>query len=243
MNFSGFSARLLGGATMAMLLAVGSASAATITIEQVVAWNGEITPASPFPLLNLGSAGPNSLTTSAGFTTGGVTVSFAGGSPASGEYAGNIANQTSSPFGSNNSTSNYLMAGGTTGSVTVTYANAGNALSLLWGTVDSTDSQNKLAITIDGVTITGGDILAAAASQGFGSFGSGTENVYLQITGLGPFTTATFTDSGNPSFEFVPGAVNSVPELSTWAMMIAGFAGIGFAAYRRRSQTTSFRFA
>ena len=30
--------------------------------------------------------------------------------------------------------------------------------------------------------------------------------------------------------------VNAVPEPSTWAMMILGFAGIGFMAYRRKSK-------
>jgi hypothetical protein len=30
--------------------------------------------------------------------------------------------------------------------------------------------------------------------------------------------------------------VTSVPEPSTWAMLILGFAGIGFMAYRRKSK-------
>jgi hypothetical protein len=34
----------------------------------------------------------------------------------------------------------------------------------------------------------------------------------------------------------------AVPESSTWAMMILGFVGVGFMAYRRRGQA-SFRFA
>jgi hypothetical protein len=41
------------------------------------------------------------------------------------------------------------------------------------------------------------------------------------------------------------GALNpvaAVPEASTWAMMILGFMGVGFMAYRRKSQT-SFRLA
>lgn len=33
--------------------------------------------------------------------------------------------------------------------------------------------------------------------------------------------------------------VPAVPEISTWAMMILGFAGIGFMAYRRRNQTVA----
>jgi hypothetical protein len=31
--------------------------------------------------------------------------------------------------------------------------------------------------------------------------------------------------------------VSAVPESSTWAMMILGFAGVGFAAYRRKNKT------
>jgi hypothetical protein len=37
--------------------------------------------------------------------------------------------------------------------------------------------------------------------------------------------------------------VPSVPELSTWAMVVVGFAGVGFIAYRRKNRPVSFRFA
>jgi hypothetical protein len=46
------------------------------------------------------------------------------------------------------------------------------------------------------------------------------------------FTDANFT---NP--------VSAVPEPSTWAMMILGFAGIGFIAYRRRNKSEMLRAA
>jgi hypothetical protein len=50
----------------------------------------------------------------------------------------------------------------------------------------------------------------------------------------------------NPQFEnwygFTVGTVSAVPEPSTWAMMILGFAGIGFMAYRRKSKP-AFRLA
>jgi hypothetical protein len=36
--------------------------------------------------------------------------------------------------------------------------------------------------------------------------------------------------------------ISAVPEPATWAMMILGFAGIGFLAYRRKTRST-FRFA
>jgi hypothetical protein len=38
-------------------------------------------------------------------------------------------------------------------------------------------------------------------------------------------------------------SVGGVPEPSTWAMMILGFAGIGFMAYRRKHNGTAFRIA
>jgi hypothetical protein len=41
---------------------------------------------------------------------------------------------------------------------------------------------------------------------------------------------------------FDPTVTSAVPEASTWAMMILGFMGVGFMAYRRKSNH-SFRFA
>jgi hypothetical protein len=32
-------------------------------------------------------------------------------------------------------------------------------------------------------------------------------------------------------------SLTAVPEPSTWAMMLAGFGGLGFAAFRRRGRT------
>jgi hypothetical protein len=54
--------------------------------------------------------------------------------------------------------------------------------------------------------------------------------------------------STSPAFEIdnlqVDNALTSpVPETSTWAMMILGFFGVGFMAYRRRSNTMAFRLA
>jgi hypothetical protein len=63
-----------------------------------------------------------------------------------------------------------------------------------------------------------------------------------------PFSIGTV--SGNDIFETGPGgfgvgtlAVSAVPEPSTWAMMILGFCGIGFMAYRRKQSGPSFRLA
>jgi hypothetical protein len=37
--------------------------------------------------------------------------------------------------------------------------------------------------------------------------------------------------------------IGGVPEPSTWAMMILGFAGVGFMTYRRRNQSAALRVA
>jgi hypothetical protein len=98
----------------------------------------------------------------------------------------------------------------------------------------------------------------------------GTTNTALQFSGanlfgtLGPFSGAaysataidTLTPAVNP-FSLTIGVaitrdtagtstgdfnMSAVPEPSTWAMMVLGFVGVGFMAYRRRSKS-KFRWA
>ncbi len=56
----------------------------------------------------------------------------------------------------------------------------------------------------------------------FGNGGSG-----------GDPNTLYFTDGINGETNGLFGSISAVPEPSTWAMMILGFAGVGFMAYRR----------
>jgi len=51
----------------------------------------------------------------------------------------------------------------------------------------------------------------------------------------GSFITAIQTDLTVLHMRWFP-QVSGVPEPSTWAMMLLGFAGIGFMAYRRKSK-------
>lgn len=52
--------------------------------------------------------------------------------------------------------------------------------------------------------------------------------------GIGGFRTSPFGTEGNLSIDdLVVTTVAAVPEPSTWAMMILGFAGVGYMAYRR----------
>jgi hypothetical protein len=138
-------------------------------------------------------------------------------------------------FGNLDSTQEYFSAGGG-GQVTLTYTNAQTSLNLLWGTVDLETGRNLLITTGNGYSIDGNAIFGAAqtfcGSNSCPVLSAGNDEVYLSITGLGSFNTATFSDSGANAFEFLPGAlpnsVGGVPEPATWAMLLLGFAGIGF---------------
>jgi hypothetical protein len=69
----------------------------------------------------------------------------------------------------------------------------------------------------------------------------------FDVIGPGAYTLDfAIVDQGAPlAFLFdvtSPVTIAAVPETSTWAMMLLGFAGVGFMAYRRKSKP-SFRFA
>jgi hypothetical protein len=181
----------------------------------------------PFPTLNLGtsSSAPNSFISSSAISGGALTAAgissimfpTAGdsGTPVtgfvSGEYAGTIGNVASSPFGSTDSTTNYLVAQANGGSVVINYSAAQDSFALLWGTVDNGSQQNLLGLTLTagGVQITGQDIenIITGGPPGAGqAFTNGQLDVGVVVTMLGgTFTTVTATDNAaNSAFEFVP---------------------------------------
>jgi hypothetical protein len=104
--------------------------------------------------------------------------------------------------------------------------------------------------------VNGSMITAPANANGYGyyfltgpSFLDGTGSRFFTASGLdvdffnqssnGRYRVNTFgTGGGFTGFvdtSFAP-VVAAVPEPSTWAMMILGFAGVGFMAYRRKSR-------
>jgi hypothetical protein len=73
--------------------------------------------------------------------------------------------------------------------------------------------------------------------QGFAGSGLlAPGNYYLDLSGIGGGTAGY---GGNLSTT----QVGAVPEPATWAMMLLGFVGVGFMAYRRRSHTSAVRLA
>ena len=84
-------------------------------------------------------------------------------------------------------------------------------------TFDFTYRGDLLVAAVDG----GGEFSINGVSEGLG------DGDNLNLGELGPDIDLTFSGSG----VFVVGGV--VPEPSTWAMMAIGFAGLGFAGYRK----------
>lgn len=87
------------------------------------------------------------------------------------------------------------------------------------------------------------DVSSAGALTLNGQFGGG--NVLLAFGYLtNPYG---FDGTANLDYEFNPGGnvqakfgtvtITAVPEPSTWAMMILGFLGVGFMAYRRKNNS------
>ena len=75
---------------------------------------------------------------------------------------------------------------------------------------------------------------------------AGTFNIFDAIADGG--TTNTSSPYGlilaaTGAETFGTATIAAVPEPSTWAMMILGFAGVGFMAYRRRNQGAALNAA
>jgi hypothetical protein len=121
---------------------------------------------------------------------------------------------------------------------------------------DSITTFFKITGTLNG-TITGGAIqhddgatFNVASSYLF--YNPAETNAVTEILGVsGPYTNAGFVltyveGNGSPSVLNVQvnglNLTEGVPEPSTWAMMILGFCGVGFMAYRRKSKP-AFRLA
>jgi hypothetical protein len=78
----------------------------------------------------------------------------------------------------------------------------------------------------------GGSSITALGNTVAGVEGNGT----LQFNGT--YSSISWTNPVREDwYGFTVGVQSAVPEPSTWAMMILGFAGVGFMAYRRRNST------
>jgi hypothetical protein len=156
-------------------------------------------------------------------------------------------------------------AGSGSGVVSPSIINLGNIVSTGEGTVDLTGLELTISINSSPSSLTGSlplgivsGLLSTNSSGAILTFGPNNTT-----TGFGTLPGLVLTDG---SFDYIYQVLNptlglqaptvgtgqttiqgtvtvtAVPEPSTWAMMILGFAGIGFLSYRRRGRA-SFRLA
>ena len=95
---------------------------------------------------------------------------------------------------------------------------------------------------LSGLNLSAGDYWIGFFAQDFtvSSFNGGNGSLIETVPHTGQ-NTSNVTLQGDTGFQLLD-SVSAVPEPSTWAMMILGFAGVGFMAYRRRN-TAMLRIA
>jgi hypothetical protein len=168
------------------------------------------------------------------FTLGDITWTLASGSAATAK--GTTPGVSAAPLGMGtgpDGTTYMSVEGG--GVELATWATPQTSLSIYWGSIDGNSNLNSLAITIDGYTLTGANLIALGA-LGAGNQTAPADNQWVRISGLGEFTQVAFSSTAN-AFEFSLGS--PVPEPSTWAMMGLGFAGLGFMGWRGSRKTAA----
>jgi PEP-CTERM motif len=89
-------------------------------------------------------------------------------------------------------------------------------------------STNDIVFTVKGINFS--DFIKSTG---------GSPDVFFTIDVRGPNGNTGLI--GDSDLSISTTSVAPVPEPSTWAMMILGFMGVGFLAYRRRNTTTTFR--
>jgi hypothetical protein len=115
-------------------------------------------------------------------------------------------------------------------SETVVYGKTYSELGLYWGSIDT---YNVLTL-FNGAN----SVVVSVPPVADGGQFADDSNRYFVVSGF-EFDKVVFSSTQN-SFEFDNVAVAGAPEPSTWAMMLLGFAGLGFAGYRKAKsgQTT-----
>jgi len=125
---------------------------------------------------------------------------------------------------------------GVNGSYFVTHAIT--PVSLISGDTYSVEawgfSNTQLYVDISGPSpVTFNSLGGALSNDGSTNFNGGSSGPCNMISGLGCSGVGPLNSHGQDFFG--AGSIGAVPEPSTWAMMILGFFGIGFMAYRRRN--------
>jgi hypothetical protein len=185
----------------------------------------------PYP--TPGTQNPVVVTAFSAADTGSLNVWFAGKGGAgdtdilkayvNGVYTGVTLNNQTATLGQ------YFNFGAVTAGDIVTFTMTDTRSGDVWSQdpTQNTDKANHLYTTTFSGGLVGSTLVPASRYIAFEDLpATGTDFNYLDLQ--------IYAKSG---------VVAAVPEPSTWAMMILGFAGVGFMAYRRRNTQGAFRLA
>jgi hypothetical protein len=222
----------LGAAFAGSIFVAGAAQAALITTATGNYY--------AFPDVNLNSAGPETVAPGITYTSTNLPTSDSGGAVYGWSNGYNFVqsppNDVSSGIplvGLNDSTDNY----GVADSITFSFASPVSVVGavLNWSlsdapvTIEALDSSNKV---LESYTLSSGGINTVGISpNSFFGFKESTNSISAfvltdgYIAAIGGVNAAT-------------AGVGAIPEISTWAMMLAGFAGLGVLGYRRHKAVT-----
>lgn len=146
---------------------------------------------------------------------------------------GDIGGVTAAPFygplvGDRDPTP-YLSIGPGHPSVTIDYVSTRTLFGLYWGSVDSYNTVQFFlgGSPVVGGSFTGDDITPLLANGNQDSYSS---NRYVIFSSLA--YDRVVLGSNTAAFE-IDNIASAVPEPATWALMLIGFGGIAFMAYRR----------
>ncbi|UPK07716.1 PEPxxWA-CTERM sorting domain-containing protein [Bradyrhizobium sp. 170] len=154
-----------------------------------------------------------------------------------GAYSYSAAAETSDFFGAGTSANPWLSTN--TAADSITFYNFATAISAIGANFFGSNlggffQSGDIALSLtDSYGVTSYTIFGATTSSFVGFVSDGT------ITSL---TVSAVQPAGGPLWPTVDnltlaqGLTSAVPEPSTWAMMILGFAGVGYMTYRRRKQ-------
>jgi hypothetical protein len=125
------------------------------------------------------------------------------------------------------------------GCVTMSNFNSASTNFLVYS---ATNAGVTTTLTLNSAVFTQTPNLIGGFNLDIAGTGTITETGFQNTSGA--FELTTQSSSGAALFTFSSTTVASnVPEPSTWAMMILGFMGVGFMAYRRKDKRAGFRFA
>jgi hypothetical protein len=140
------------------------------------------------------------------------------------------------PYPSGRDPTNYLTIGPGNDPETITYSTPRKLFGLYWGSIDKYNTIDFYlgGFLIAGGSFTGADIIPLLPNGDQNDFHSNRYVVFTNIV----FDKVVLGSSGPPGFVSTPAfeidnIATAVPEPATWVLMLLGFAGIGFAAYRR----------